>query len=255
MIGSVVVLPLVHVAYEVAKIVARGQLQYGARVHTGRDSLSPLAHGLGHAWDSLGSPVAWLLLGVAAASLAVGLTRRRVNWTDLGLVVTALASVEMGVQTGVFPSRYYLASLVLLAVVCVRVLGRISRPRRLGWLARSRRARTDRGHLARSAHSAVGTWATYDQAGVELADTVGKLRAGGCRVEITGLDLERTAAVRALTGEIPARRSCRRAYVVVASGRPPDSALLGTCDKRPLERWRLQGGEEVQLRRCPVPSG
>ena len=99
------------------------------------------------------------------------------------------------------------------------------------------------------AHSAVGTWATYDQAGVELADTVGKLRAGGCRVEVTGLDLERTAAVRALTGEIPARRSCRRAYVVVASGRPPDCALLGTCDKRPLERWRLQGG-----RRGATPS-
>ena len=79
----------------------------------------------GPRWDSLGSPVAWLLLGVAAASLAVGLARRRVNWTNLGLVVTALASVEMGVQTGVFPSRYYLASLVLLAVVCVRVLGRI----------------------------------------------------------------------------------------------------------------------------------
>ncbi|MFL5953770.1 MAG: hypothetical protein ACJ76I_06655 [Gaiellaceae bacterium] len=235
------VLPVLHVLYHVVRIVESDQPKYGTQTTGGSGTGVAIVDTLANLTNSLGSRIG-LIVGVAAlATVIASLARRRTDMVAIALVAVAAANLEMGAETGVFQSRYYLATFVLLAIVCVR-----------GIASRSPRTIKQIGVLFAllvllslgPARTYVQQWATADQQGVELANAVKALRHQGCDVDVSRLDIERSDAIDALAKtEIG---SCgRRRYVVAQIGHGP--AGCGAV----VDVWRVASyPEPVALLRC-----
>lgn len=132
-IGAAVALPLAQVAIETAVITLRG----GSSVLGAGQPVSERVHHVRVAFSTmstvLGTPIGrWLFVAVGFGVL-FDVLRRRVDWVQLGLLATAVATLAWSTQTGLYPSRYYLPSIALLAIGVSRLLARL--PSFVSWVA------------------------------------------------------------------------------------------------------------------------
>jgi len=115
-VSVVVLLPLVHVAVEVALIARRGPLVYGAQVDSGGGAVGKTSDFVSQMSLNTGSRVGLLLLAALAAGVAASLLRRRPDWVLCGLLAAAVAFLAFSAQTDQAASRYYIPSLTLTAI-------------------------------------------------------------------------------------------------------------------------------------------
>lgn len=124
-LSAVVLLPIVHVAIEVARITERGPLVYGAQVNSGDGVARKTVHFIEKMPENTGSYIGWLLLAAITAQVATSVVRRRPDWLLSGLLVTALASLAWSAQTGQPASRFYIPCLTLTAIGFSLILVRL----------------------------------------------------------------------------------------------------------------------------------
>jgi len=115
-LSAVVLLPIAHVALEVARIADRGTLVYGAQVRSGGGVARKTVDFIKNMSTNTGSHIGWLLLGVLAVQVATSMVRRRPDWLLTGLLVTAIASLVWNAQTGQPAARFYIPALTLAAM-------------------------------------------------------------------------------------------------------------------------------------------
>jgi hypothetical protein len=124
-VSVVVLLPLVHVAVEVALIARRGPLVYGAQVDSGGGAVRKTSDFVSQMSSNTGSRVGLLLLAALAAGVAASLLRRRPDWVLCGLLAAAVAFLAFSAQTDQAAGRYYIPSLTLTAIGLAIMLVRL----------------------------------------------------------------------------------------------------------------------------------
>jgi hypothetical protein len=246
LVGVVVVLPLAHVGVEVVRILRGGELVYYTKVQA--SGFGSAVKAFGRMTTHTGSPIGPVLLAVSAVGAVPSIRRRQPNWAVIGLVATALAALAWSAQTPVFPSRYYLPTIALLAVACALTLAAASA--RTRWVAAV--VLLIAAVSGVSGYRRVDEWASQERAGVDLVNRVVQLKASGCPVVVTGMDLERGLALPVLVdlhrndrGRCP---TPHRAYEVhgVFSARGAVSPCLSPVV---FGSWNL-GSNYVQIARC-----
>ena len=259
-ICAAVLAPVAHMAVEVALITHRGHLVLnGNQVRPGTGEIQKIVRFFVTMPASTGSIVGVLLTLVVAIQVTVSLVNRRPDWLMSGLFATVLVCLIWYAQTGVYPSRYYIPSLTLVAVALSLTLTRLSvvlaRRRQPAGLVAAGAVCVLVVGSALQAHRDVEHWAQDDQRGRVLVEAVARARSSGCPVVETGVDPERTLALPFLSSlvvePVRPRLPCVRrgfvvfgpetARVVAAACPPPKRTQLGT--------WVLEG-EQLSLVRC-----
>jgi hypothetical protein len=219
-------LPLVHVAVAVTRIVRRGDLIYGAEVHS--SGIHLVIEALSAMTANLGSPIGWVLLAAVGAGIAGSAFRGRVDWAQIGLVLTGLATLAWSAQTAVFPSRYYIPLIALLAVAFSLTLASTPSVVRLAGIVL---ACAFALKASGNAHGYVVRWADEQERSVELVKSVARLRATGCPVVAGGLGAEMSVSLPVLVSlRHPGSGSCVSGRLFLVRGPLPlDSALERVC--------------------------
>lgn len=226
-LAAAALLPLAHVALEVGRIVAHGRLVYDARVRPG--GLGETLTAITRLGAALGTPSGYLLLLAAILGAAATIRARTPDWIQIGLLVTALAALAFSAQTDVLVSRYYIPSLVLLAIGAARATLALRRPARTA--VASALLVASLASLG-AAHHRVSAWAAGERNGTHLVTAVAGLDASGCRVAEQGLDPERTLSLPVLVAlRHPSAGPCRpaRAYLVSGTTAPPAGSPTLAC--------------------------
>jgi hypothetical protein len=246
-----VVLPILHVAYETIAIAARGELVYGM-------SANPTRHGVGHVTSvlramshALGSRIGWLLLVSVLVGALVTVARRRTDWTVLGLYVTAVAALVWSSQSGFAASRYFIPTIGLLAVGLALLVAQ------LPWFGRLVAVAVVIGVAAASfsyGRNELSKWAATERRENAFVDTVAAVQATGCHIVVTGLDLERQTALPVLAALQGGRvGSCSDgSFFLVLGTWDADPATRDACaadDRELIGAWAL-GLEHAELDRC-----
>jgi hypothetical protein len=199
-LGAVVVLPLVHVAIEIVRIVSRGDLVYDAEVDAGRGA----ARGLGTLWDWTHEVFPERAMQLAYVAVAVAfltmVARRRIDVIVLAVLTTAGLTLLFAGQAGVAVSRYYIPAYALILVAAALSLGRLPR---LVQVASLLVVAVAVAGGARGAQDVVAEWVDEEQVGSELVKTVADLEHSGCVVAVAGLDLETSEALPVLVALEP----------------------------------------------------
>ena len=231
-----VLAPLVHVAVQVATIVVGGDVIYDMQPDVGPGAIREALIAIRDASSSLGSPLASVLLVIAAVVFLVRLRRRR-DWVEAGLALVALATIVLAAKTGVVVSRYYLPAIAIGGLVFARLVASMSpRTQPVALVA----VVVVSIASAVSARADVKAWARGERAGERLVEVAASSLTSGCRVAVTGLGQERAIALRTLVAIAPARPGpcgSDEALLVVGFSRP-DPDLLAACP--PSSRRRLE---------------
>jgi hypothetical protein len=256
---AAVLAPVAHVALEVALITHRGNLAYnGNQVSPGTGAVRKTVKFIAE-WPSATGSILGLLLTLALTiHVARRLARRRPDWLMSGLLAAALVCLAWGGQSGVFPSRYYIPSLTLVAIGVMLILAQAGRAERRLALAAALLVFAGSSYLA---HRDVHRWAVDDQRGHILVEAVAAARSSGCPVAETGVDPERAESLPILSSLAASHSKappCSRvAFALV--GPHPDPALIAACprsERTQVGLWVLQQ-ESLRLIRCSglTPSG
>ncbi len=178
-------LAFVPVVVRTVQLAAADERVYGAepQSRTAEKALRQLAE-MGSAIDS---PTGWIVLVLAIALIAGTLLERRPDWLAIGLLVTAFAFLAFAGSTEVVVSRYYIPTVALLALVATRLAPDLRS--RLLWAT---------GCLllviglvqAPEARARVQDWVAWERAGETLVREGARRQAAGCRVDVTGPDIE-----------------------------------------------------------------
>jgi hypothetical protein len=232
------VLPLLHVFYEISQVTEGGVTVYGTDVPSGLDGwISRLWDGAQAQWQraqllstsmwvAVAAAVPWLLLGWAAR-------HRRPPWLVLGLLATAVGAYLFQGLGSSAETRYYIPVFALVAVVAVQLL--VDGPR---WL----QAVAIAGVLVFAAQGldardAVRGWANEQQEGIDAVANVARLDPGHCPTYMALMHAEDADAFPELVAREPrpAQTGCRPPYVAyMIQGRtanPPvtNEAIYKTC--------------------------
>jgi hypothetical protein len=248
-----VLVPVVHVAIEIAQIASTGPLVYGTRVNLGQRGLHRLLDAVANMVQSTVSPVGWILLATVPAATTVCLIRRQRVYGEAALTASALAALAWSSQAAVFPSRYYMPTIALLSVALALLLARLTRSALLV-------AATALSIIAVSvaaSYISVRDWSARERQGADLVRTVARLHATGCPIFATGLDPERQQSLPVLVrlrGIQPAGCVGREAFILRGS-RPSLTRLSKICAGREtaVGRWRLTG-LTVAISRCEAKA-
>ncbi len=245
-------LPVFLMLYEVARIVQRGSLQYGARVQTGGGAVSEFVHALHVMPQQMMSILGVALLVGLVAAVVLGLFRRtrRLDWFALPILVVALAALEMSVQSGFFESRYYLPSIALLAVGAARAAAWLpTRYLRFVLLAGCVFALFS----ATKAHGEVERWAADDEQGNAIVSAVRAATRGGCGLSFLGIDEERMQSITALVqyglGNVDCQGAPRQVLLDSTMNQTPEAACAPSLPTI-VGTWPYLGSHEVVLVRC-----
>lgn len=243
-------IPVLWMLYEVARIVQHHTLPYGAHVKSGAGAISELVTGLRAMQSELHSVAGLVSLVVVVVAIAVSAWRRRFDWVQAAILVVALASLAMSVQTGYHESRYYIPSIALLAVGTARAIGALP-------LVYVRALVVAAFVLASvsaiSAHSKTRDWAAGDQLGDDLVSVVRADTHRGCRLTISGVDYERTRSIAALVAYPDGHLGCAGVQRSVLLGPTAERTAQEACaPARPTRvgSWNVSNGEEIQFVRC-----
>jgi hypothetical protein len=124
-LSAIVVLPLVHVAIESARIAVRGDLIYDAEVDGGRGVASGFVDLVARADDAL--PPNWRLCALAAVVLTAitALVRRRIDILAVGALSSGVLALLLAGQSGEAETRYYIPAFALLVLPLSLSLARL----------------------------------------------------------------------------------------------------------------------------------
>jgi hypothetical protein len=247
-LSALALLPIVGMLYAVILIVRRGTLVYGAHVQSGSGVISTFREALDQMHPAMQSYVGFVLISTALIALLVSAWGRRFDWTQLALILGALASLVMSTESGAFESRYYLPTTALLAIGTARGAGSLPT-----WPLRLLLAATLVFAVASaiSAHSLVDRWSTEDQHGDDLVAATRQSTHDGCRLRIEGVDYERTRSIATLVTYPNGHGSCtgvaRQVLIGPSAGRSA-AQICAPARATPLGEW--VAGEEITLVRC-----
>lgn len=238
-VAFALVLPLLHMLYEISNVTTGGETVYGAEVPNGLNGWAT------RLWDS--AELQWnfalsldLSLWVAVAFavpwlvLAWVLSHRRVPWLALGLIATAVAVYLFQGLANVVVTRYFIPVAALLAVAAVLLLvdgPRLLRVAALAGVAVFAVQAADGRDLVRK-------WADYQETRVDAVADIAKLNPGRCPVYMAFLHPEDADAIPELTGIEPRPAGDRcdpryEAYMVRGreAGDPAtNEAIYETCE-------------------------
>ena len=213
--------------------------------------------------EVLHTPLPTAIAVGALVLLALRVCRRGVDWLSVGLMVVAAAFVGFAAEAGVVTSRYYLPAIVLAALVLARSARELG-PR---VAAATGIALVGLGTIqALDARGWVDDWADVERDRHALVREAAARSAGGCVVDVIGLNVELVQALPVLAPLADeAGRDCRtgeRYLVVIDPGGPgtetrPSDPVLSSV--RPgagagLELGGRQGApvHDVTLTNCNV---
>lgn len=253
-LGVVVLLPLAHVAIESARIAARGDLVYGARVDAGRGIVAGLETLYDWSSEVFSTNARRVFVAAVLVVLVAALVRRRLDLVAVGALAGGALSLALSAQSGVAVSRYYLPAYALAGVALALGLGRL--PPVLQGMGVAALALSFLP--AGEARSEVAEWTVEERAGGELVDLLAELDANGCRVAMAGIDEETSLALAALVARedrSPTGSCERREDDVYLVYRPwgDGAALAGACAPGALHSVRPPfplGGGPVEVGRC-----
>ena len=241
-IGAVVLLPFVPIVARSIQLATADERVYESYA-AGRSIWTRIWDQVITADDALDTPLFGILLVAAlAAPVLVALRRRRVDWLTVGLVVTGVAFVLFAAESGVVVTRYYLPPLALFSLAFARAAA--------AWGALVTVAAalvlgaTGVVH-ARDARDWVRYWVGGERRQEALVRTVAALDGGGCRVRVTGQNVELVEALPVLepfAREPPRKCSPGPGVVVVIDGprgpeTPPTDPVLVDCRPAPAPFW------------------
>lgn len=214
-LGAIVVLPLVHVAFEIFHIAARGDLVYEAEVDGGRG----IVRGLEVLYDwahEVFSPDAQLIVwGAVGLTILAAAIRRRIDVLACGALASGALTFVLAAQSGVAMSRYYMPLYALFAVALALSLARLPRIFQLAGLAWLVLVFVP----PHGVREEVSGWTDEEQDKAAFVRAVTDLEGSGCAVAMGGLDAETSEALPVLVHleRRPAPRACeeRATYLVV----------------------------------------
>jgi hypothetical protein len=210
-VAIALVLPLVHMLYEISNVTEGGETVYGAEVPSG------LSGWVTRLWDSaelqwgeaevlLGTSL-WRYVAIAAPLLLLAWIARyrTVPWLALGVIATAVGLYLFQGLAGVAVPRYYLPVVAILAVGMVLLA--VDEPRWLGLIALVGVAVFVAQNLDN--RDVVRAWADYQELKLKSVADIARLDPGRCRVYMANLHPEDADAYPELVARKP---------------RPPDSS-------------------------------
>jgi hypothetical protein len=237
-VAVALVVPLLHMLYEISNVTAGGETVYGADVPSG------LGGWVTRLWDSAelqwnAAPMLEVELWTAVAFalpwllLAWVLAHRRVPWLALGLIATAIAIYLFQGLANVAVTRYFIPVTALVAVAAILLL--VDGPFLLRVAALVGVAVFAVQGL--DARDVVNDWADYQETRIDSVAGIAKLNPGHCPVYMAFLHAEDADAVPELVGLEPRPVTDRcnrpyRAYMIEGheAGEPAtNEAIYHTC--------------------------
>lgn len=252
LVAAGIVLPFVPMLVRTVELTLTGERVY-EEARAGRSFVTRLSDQLGRASDLLHTPLPTIVLGAAVLLLAARAFRRGMDWLSAGLLLVALAFLVLAAGSGVEASRYYLPPLVLAALALARsavALGAAAT------LATGIVLVVGGSWQAYEARGWVEWWVDGEQAREAVVRQAAARAAGGCRVGVTGLNVESVAALPVLmplADEPPAGCSPGERFVVVidaggaGTATPPTDPVLAACAPEPEPVWE---SADARILRC-----
>ena len=236
-----VLLPFVPMLIRTVQLMLADSRVY-EDVAAGRSVLERLFDQIEDAGPMLHSPVFTVVAAFAIVALIVA-ALRGVDWLGVGLVVTAFAFVASAAESGVVASRYYLPPLTLLALAGARVVSRLRAELIVTVSAVAIGAGLWQLHDARGW---VQWWVDGEERQGSIVREAAARAAGGCRVDVTGRNVELVDALPVLMplADEPARDCApgERFVVVVdwfAGETTSDDPVLAACAPEPTPVWDI----------------
>lgn len=252
-VGAVVVLPLLHVAVETARITIRGDIVYEAKVDGG----AGIVHGLHvlYDWSHEAMPLQsrYLLVAALVLTAVAAVYRRRVDVLALGALASGALATVFAAQSGVAVSRYYIPLVALFAVALSLSLARFPELVRAAGVLFVFFAFVP----LTETRAEVQRWSDEEQQHALLVRRVADLERSGCTVAVAGLDLETGLALPVLVGldRSSSGQQCAEggAYLVLPPYFDDNLSLAKTCAPgalEPLVLGRLAGVYECRRLRA-----
>jgi hypothetical protein len=259
-VWALALVPVLHLLWEVRKIAAGGETVYGAEIERSAAGFLDQLHASFVAqWRGilleLGTVyLAGLCLAVCAAVIASGLTRRRVPWLTIGLVLCGWALLVFQGLGGELAPRYYIPTIALF--VAALALAMLDAPVLVRWVGVAATVWFLAGHIGPS-HRVVSQLADAEQFTEDAIRDIGTFHPGGCPVYMGHMEQEYAEAVPVLVDLVPgeARRDCAAGYeAIMVRGKtgvtaiPTNERIHRACE---APGWRpLRSNELFQIRGC-----
>jgi hypothetical protein len=252
LIGAGILLPFVPMVARTIQL-ARAEDRLYEEVAAAKSFVDRLSDQLERAGEVLHTPAPTILAVAAIALLAVSIVKAGVDWLSVGFLLVALAFVVFAAEAGVVASRYYLPAIALAALALARSAVSLGNAA----VVVTGMALVGAG-LAQAwdARGWVEWWVDGENAQEALVREAEARSAGGCRVAVTGLNVEFVQALPVLMrlADEPARDCApgERFVVVIDRGGPGDETpadhpVLAACMPEAKPIWSSEIGE---IRRC-----
>jgi hypothetical protein len=219
-VAVLMVLPVLHMLVELARIAGGGETVYGTPIPSGTSGWFTRLHDAFRGqWNFMPGqlytrlPVA-LALGATAGVVASGLARRRMPWLCLGLVACAWAVLVFQGLGGAVATRYYIPEFALFAVALAVALH--DAPRLLRGVALAAVAALAVANLG-DTRDFVADWARDEKDGAASVRAAAGLHPDTCPVYMGSMIAEYADALPVLIGRAPEGTSgaCDRRFVAM----------------------------------------
>jgi hypothetical protein len=229
-VGAIIVVPLLHVAFEAAKLGGNTTV-YGAHPKSPVWDVFSVFRGFLASAGATGT-VLWPFATLALCLLLVRQKRTVGSWPliEVAVFVSGWAMTILNVIGGETASRYYIPALVGTAVTATAVLARQSPRVQLAAVGVVVAAA-----LVSPAWRDVSRWTKNERQNEEIVGRVTGLGGAGCRIYFTNFDYERRlSAAFTIEQRTPREPACDKgvaAVVVNRSGEPVPRALQALCPR------------------------
>lgn len=202
-VALALVLPLLHMLYEISAVTEGGETVYGASVPSGSGWVTRLWDSAKLQWhpDALLGTSLWAYVAVAVPILLIAwiVRYRRIPWLVLGVITTTVALYLFQGLAGVAVPRYFVPVVPLLAFAIVLLL--VDAPRVLRLIALVGvvvfvAQNVDSRHLVR-------LWADYQDSRLVAVKDIARLDPGRCRVYMASFHAEDADAFPELVARQP----------------------------------------------------
>jgi hypothetical protein len=243
-----VVAPFVPMTIRLAGFQLEGERFYDEAAASA-PLLDDLSAQLSNATEMLRTQLPLVLVLAAVGLLALTMVRTGVDWLSVGLLVVAFAFVVFAAETGIVATRYFLPSLVLVGLVVARAAASVGPNVAAATGVALVAAGLWQAHEGRGW---VEWWVDGERDRETLVREAAARRAGGCRVDTIGLNVELVLALPVLMpfADDPPR-DCdpgERFVVVIDAGAPggetpADDPVLAACAPAQDPAWSSHIGK------------
>jgi hypothetical protein len=214
-VAFALLLPLVHMLYEISAVTEGGETVYGASVPSGLSGwVTRLWDSADLQWSSAPELELSLWLAVAFAIpwllLAWILRHKRIPWLALGVIATAIAVYLFQGLANVVVTRYFIPVAALVGVAAVLLLVDAPRVLRIAVIVGVIVFAVQAG----DAKDLVNEWADYQEMRLEGVAAIAKLNPSRCPVYMQFMHAEDADAIPELVRlePTPAGEGCERPY-------------------------------------------